>query len=757
MNQQPSVPTAPPPGAVSDEAANGLHLLDYLAVVLQRWPVALGIFLFVSILSVLFIWTRTPRYTATSRLLVERQAVNLTSMQDVFDSGRVNIAQADIMQTQIQLILSAPVMEAVLQTPLLAGNPEFIDAKNPVKKLTKLVKAAPARAGYVLDVSVEHENPVLAAGIVNAVVDAYLENNRARRLGVADGGIAELRRKAAELRQRLDAETAALQSFMASNRMVSFEDAQNIVVDRLKGLNKNLMAAEPLRMQAESRYTTARAILESGVAVETIPGVMENPRVISLKAELSKIEQQYSDQKDRFGPEHQKIKSLVSQMDTLRTQLAMEAANIVAGLRGKYEQALNEENMLREELAKQEEEVLRFNELSARYDMLRRSRDSLQEAYDTIIHRIDELDVSQLSGNGDNVFVISRAEVPQEKSWPVRSKMLLIGFFFGALLAVAFCFFLDYMDTSIKNDADVHAYIGRNVIGGIPAIADEAEDGDGKTDDLFATSHPRSQFAEAFRTIRTALAFTSADAPLTALTVTSVFPSEGKSLVAINLAIAYANIGKRTLLVDTDLRKPRLQHVFSAPSRAGISDLLAAGASLRLKDAIVRTPVDNLSFLPAGTLPPNPVELLDSVRFQQLLGELRQSFDMIIFDAPPALNMVDAIVMAKQTDGLVLVAKAFSTNKFAARQLAQQLDAANIPILGVLLNNVEAPTEGYHSYYYSSYGYHRYYQYETPAAPAAPSRPAPAAQPQQATSFWDRILHRGGKHRARKSQSSSKA
>ncbi len=698
-----------------EASQNELHLMDYLAVVLQRWPVALGIFILVAVLTVLYTWTRTPRYTATSRLLLESRGVNLTAMRDALDQGR--LAQDDIMQTHIQLLTSPRVMEAVLQSGILSKAPGFLESRNPVQKLTKMVKASPAKAGYVLDVSVEHEDPELAAQIVNTVVESYLMRNRERRMNLSDGGIIELRKKADQMRERLAEQSAALQSFMESNRMVSFEDAQNIVVDRLKGLNKNLMAAEPLRMQAESRYLTAKKVLEEGagsaISLESIPGVQESPRINSIKSELTRLQQQYSDVRDRLGKEHQQIKSLTAQIDALSTQLVLEAQSIVAGLKGKYEQALAEETMLREELERQEAEVLRFNDLSSRYNLLKQSRDSLQTTYNAIIQRIDELDVNQLSGQGDNITVESWAEVPQVPSWPSKKKMLLIGFFFGALLAIGFCFFLDYMDTTIKTETDVRTYIGQAILGGIPSAEDESGDDSGNYD-LYSVDNPRSNFAEAFRTIRTALAFASADSALRALAVTSVFPSERKSLIPINLAIAYANVGKRTLIIDTDMRKPRLQHVFPGGGKQGIADLLAADSQLDPGALIRPSTVDNLFYLPAGTIPPNPVELLDSSRFDALLARLKSEFEMIILDAPPSLNMADAMILGKRTDGILLVARAFSTNKFAARQVAQKFAAARVRILGVLLNNVDAPSEGYYSYY-SHYSYYKYYQYgETP-------------------------------------------
>ncbi len=685
----------------NNEEGTGLHLWDYVAVVRQRLPVAAGVFLLVVAATVLYAWTRTPRYTATSRLLIENKGVNLTSMQDAFDPGRSALTQRDLIQTQVQLIKSTPVMEAVLQQGFLAQSKDFRESKDPVRQLAELIQVTPARSGFVLDVSVERESPTEAARIVNAVVSSYLAENRRRRMGVSDEGIAELKKKAEELRVRLNESTTALHAFMATNRMVSFEDAQNIVVDRLKGLNQNLMKAEPLRMQAEAHYRTAEAAMKAGQA-ESIPGVQASTLINGLKTDLARLEQQYSEMRARLGDMHPQLQSTIAQMDAIRTKLAMESTYVVDALRGRYEQALNEEKMLREELRKQEEAVLQFNELAAKYNLFRQSRDSIQEAYSTIIRRIDELNVSQLSGQGDSVFVVSRAEVPQEKSWPSRSRMLLMGIFFGGLLAIGVCFFLDYMDTTIKGESDVRTLLNSSVIGGVPSA--EAEAGDAAFDDLFAVNKPRSHFAEAFRSARTALAFSMVDKPLRSVVVTSTMPVEGKTLTAVNLAIAHAQAGKRTLLIDADLRKPRVHAVFNGRSDVGLSNLLAAD-NLESERAIVQTGIANLFYMSSGPVPPNPVELLDSERFGRRLEEWLKKYEMIVFDAPPMLNLADALVIGKHMDGAVLVVRTFVTNKYAAQQVARQIAASKIKLLGVLLNNVDMPSgAAYSSYYYSRYG-----------------------------------------------------
>jgi capsular exopolysaccharide synthesis family protein len=211
--------------------------------------------------------------------------------------------------------------------------------------------------------------------------------------------------------------------------------------------------------------------------------------------------------------------------------------------------------------------------------------------------------------------------------------------------------------------------------------------------------------------------------------VTSTMPSEGKTLTSINLAVAHAQTGKRTLLVDTDMRKPRLNKLFPGRDSRGLSNLLAAApGSLMPSELIVPTRVDNLFFLPTGPIPPNPVEMLDSNRFNQLVAELQSQYDLLIFDSPPALNLVDSLVIGKRVDGMVLVVRSFVTNKFAAKQVARQVGLSKVKLLGVVLNNVDMPsgTDYYSSYYYSRYG--SYYAEESASGSAGrPSWWAPLA------------------------------
>jgi capsular exopolysaccharide synthesis family protein len=257
------------------------------------------------------------------------------------------------------------------------------------------------------------------------------------------------------------------------------------------------------------------------------------------------------------------------------------------------------------------------------------------------------------------------------------------------------------MDTTIRNDVDIRTHLRSSVLAAVPASSREIEDG--ATPDFVTQTHPRSHAAEAFRALRTALAFRLRNRPLRSLAISSTFPQEGKSVISINLAIAEAQVGKRTLLVDTDMRKPRLHLAFRVTAPTGIADWLSSTTQAPPQSLAIKTSIPNLFFLPCGTIPANPVELLDSPRFLELVKHLETHFDIVIFDSPPSFSLVDALVTAKALDGLLLVTRSFSTPKAPAQQVCDHMRDGGVTLLGVVLNNVDLP---HHAYYYYGSGMH---------------------------------------------------
>ncbi len=688
-----------------------VHLLDYVHVVLQRLPLAIAVFVSVVVIAGLYIWTRTPRFEASSRLLVERNQIDLTDLKSAFDPLMQGISVREYLQTQVEIMRSQSVLERAMHTSELLSDPDFAAAIDPVAELAKRIDVVPLRNTQIIDVAIQREDPQQAARIVNAVVDAFREQALNRRQGVSELGLSELRKKAIELREKLDAASSDVHTFMKDNRIVSFEKTHNVGLERLRDLNDSLASVEPRRIGLQAKIEAARDALRKGQSVDTLPDILDSPVVRTMRLNLATQEQEYSQMLQRLGANHPQLQASQTLLDAARSKMLVEATAILRSMETAFEQVQNEEKMIRDALAKQEDEVIHFNQLAMQFNILAQTRDSVDSAYRTIIRRIEEIDLSRMGGGqGESIFVVSRATPPPKKAWPPRMKYLLLAGMLGGALSVGMCFFIDYMDTTVKSEHDVKRFLRTTVLGMVPnATTEGIQPGDV---DLVFQKNPTSHTAEALRSLRTALVLGHHGAPLRSIVVSSTLPSEGKSLLSVNLAATQARANRRTVLVDADLRKPRLHRVFGIDNTRGLSALLQGEKGVTLDGVIHETGVEGLSFIPCGTIPANPVELLESPRMDELVARLRERFEFVIFDSPPGFALVDSIVLGKRTDGLVLVLRSFVTPKQAAQQFADRLRETGVDLLGVVLNNVDMPRSSYYSRYYKyRYGYSYHYKY----------------------------------------------
>jgi len=712
----PRQPMFQEPEFYEPSATPEIHLMDYVRIILQRLPLSIIIFVTIVALGATYSWTRHPRYKATARLMVEPGQVNLTDIKGAIDPVSAVVGKREFIQTQVELLKSRPVIESVIQRMNLLANKEFNDDKDPVAKFQRLITASPERNTHLINVSIEREDKAEAQRMVNTLITAFIDNARSRRLGVSAEGLEQLRAKEKDLREKLDTANDALQNFMIKSDMVSFDRTQNVVMTRLLDLSRQLNALQPRRMQLQSRVESARAALEAGESITALPDVIDAAIIRSLKLDLSKLANEYSQMVERLGENHPTLQAKTTQIQALETKMAIEANAILQSINMQYEQIKAEETLLQDAIKLQEQEVYRFNSLAADYDKLRRIRDAIDGPYTTISRRIEEIDINRIGGQGENIFIVANAPIPVIPSWPSKKKNMLIAILFGGALAIGVCFFLDYMDTTIKGDADVRRLLHSKILAGIPNIHQK---GEVKNDaDLITYENPRSHTAEAFRTLRTALAFSIPGERISSVVVSSTLPGEGKSFAATSIAITHAQTGKRTLLVDADMRKPRLHAVFNRKAPRGLSTLLQDEA-LDPEQVIEATAIPCLDFIACGPIPQNPAELLENSRFARTLAKLRERYDFIVFDSPPGFSLVDSLVIAKHTDGLILIVKSFQTPKAAAEQFTTRLYEAGVRLLGVVLNTMDAPRTGYYygGYYHAGGGrYAKYYRQEDHAA-----------------------------------------
>jgi capsular exopolysaccharide synthesis family protein len=685
----------------------GGHLWDYVQVLVSRGPIATAAFVSVLVIAAAYTWTRVPRYRAEAEVMIEAARVDLSGLQDARNGvDAMRMTQQDIVETQVNLIQSASVLESALQTGRLLDLPEFAEAVDPVELLRDSLDVTSVRRTTLIKVAILHASAATAARIVNAVVDAYESQEASRKMAVSDKGLAELRDKAEQLRVKLGTESKQLHEFMSDNQMVSLEKSQNIVVARLMELSRKLAEVEPARLSKQSMVETARKAVEEGQSVDAIPEVLASTIIKALKTDLAKLEQEYAELLPRLGESHPQLQAVANQIGALQTKLARESSTIIESMENEYEQALREEELLRTALKEQEGRVMEFNRLSARYDMLKQSLDSAQQAFETIMRRIEEIDINRMSDQGKMSFVVSRASKPTQPSWPRKGAYMMAAVLLGAMLGVGLAFFVDYMDTTVRDEDAVKRTFDCAVVGHVPRLGKQ------EANKLIGAEHGNAHSAEAFRLLRTSLFYRaeslSASGPLKSLVVSSTMPKEGKTLVSSNVAASLALAGKKTLIVDGDLRRPSVKRMLPSAFRKGLADLLEGQNDLDPGAYVQGTSLPNLYVLYAGTVPKSPVELLDTARFGALLSELESRYDHVIIDAPPAGGLSDAIVMGRRTCGLLLVVRSFVTQRRAMEHLAEKLSESQVPLVGAVVNDMDVPSRGYGYYGYSRY-YRKYY------------------------------------------------
>jgi capsular exopolysaccharide synthesis family protein len=435
----------------------------------------------------------------------------------------------------------------------------------------------------------------------------------------------------------------------------------------------------------------------------------------------------------KYGAEHPRIKIIEAQMEAVSKAYQHEIDTNLKMFENRYQALVATEKSLMAMMEKEKLNAIELSKLGVEYRPFERTAEENAKVYDLISKRQREVDLAGLL-RSNNVRVLERAITPGAPSSPKPMQNLMIALACGLGLGIILAFAIETLDNTLKTQIDVETFLGVPVLGLIPIIGQgkldlKGKDKDGKTDDqvrerdLGVFRDPRSMAAECCRSIRTNILFMSPDHPIRTMVITSPSPQEGKTTTAINLAIAMAEAGGRVLLIDTDMRRPRLHRSFAVPNQVGVSTLILGNS--RLEDAIKHTDIANLDVLPCGPVPPNPSELLHTKRFAQILADCGSRYERIILDSPPTSAVTDPAVLGNLADGVILIVKGASTTREAAAHARRQLISAKCRLLGVIVNEIDFsnPGYGYHYYYYrkySRYGY-TYGSGPTPEGPAAPS------------------------------------
>ena len=571
----------------------------------------------------------------------------------------------------------------------------------------------PDRKSSVVRIAVVDESPEFAADLANAVVDAYRDLNVDKRVEGNRDASRWLGVQHDDLRTKLESTEGRLITFMKDNDVLnaSMESQLDEVKQRASAFNGQLAVEEAASIRDTLNVAALKQVREDPALVDTLPEIQAAGVVNSLKTKLVELRATEIDLSARYQAEHPRMKLLHEQMDTLKTELTREIDAVLTAL--ERQKASREASIvgLRAALDVERSKEARLNTLALDYNRLKRERDSQAGLYDMVTSRMKEADItSALPFN--NVRVLDRALAPKAPFRPNLTINLLAALMFGALCGIALIILLELLDTTVKNQIDVER-LKLPFLGLMPQIdtgvgrGAEKRSTEFRERDLFVLRSPRSAVAECARFIRTSLVFMSPDRPLRAIVVTSPGPEEGKTTTAVSIAITMAQTGSRTLLVDTDMRRPRLHKVFGIEAEHGLSTLLVGESTL---DATIKkTEVDKLDVLVCGLPPPNPAEMLLSQHFKDLVAELVKRYDRVIFDAPPLGPVTDPAIVGALTDGVVLVLKCAKTRKDTTEAALKALSDAKARVLGAILNEVDVTSKRYAGAYYAYY--HKYGAY----------------------------------------------
>ena len=718
--------TAPPPVVPVDGGADG-HLLDYVRILYKRRWTAVTAFLIVLATVTTYTFTVTPIYEARTRLLIEAEGPNVINFTEVVDEQRT---KADYYQTQYNILQSRQLARKTIDALQLWESPHFgskpksgfvsglfgtrpADPKNGatsgetseqsrvIDRFLDNLTVSPIRNSRLVDLKYELSDPDLAMRIVNAIAKGYIEQNLEYKFTASKEASDWLGDRLAEQRRQVEAAESALQRYREQHDAISLQDHENIVVQKLADLNAAVTQAKTDKFQKQAMYNQLQSLGGKNGSLDTFPAILSNTYIQQQKAELAQLQSQQSQLSEKLGDKHPEIIKIRTAIQLAQAKLDGEIAKVVQAVRNEYLAAVAKENSLTRALEQQRGEAQAMNRKAIDYGPLERDVQSSKQIYESLLQRAKETGVSR-ELKTSNIRIVDAAERPRVPASPRKLLNFTLALFGGSLLAISLAFFFEYVDSRIKTPDEIRTHLGLTPLGMVPAVQPGSWQGNGP---LISNGVPPG-YAEAIRAIRTNVLFSSAEEGARTLVVTSTAPGEGKTMVAANLAVGLAQAGQRVLLIDADMRCPRLHDLFKHKQEPGLSNLMvghaAPSACIRKSNAL------GLWLLTSGRVPPNPAELLGSQRFKEFIRSLGDHFDSVIIDSPPTLAVTDAAVAAGAASGVIFVIGAEMTTRKAAKVAIQQLQNARVRLVGAVLNRVELEKN---AYYYSGYYKREYVQY----------------------------------------------
>jgi len=766
---------------VDPNAESEVHLLDYWRAIRKRLWLVIGVVALITMLAVVYVARKPDLYEAQSRVQVD-----LEETGNLVNNTRPLYGPTDdpiYFNTQLQILVSPGLMRRVVRTLDLEHNPDFfkgaqrqstwqtfrrmvgLGSKPPevVKPpdqlpLTTSVAQATARedlneakrlAPYVntilaglkvdpvketrgyyketrlIDIKFTHTDPTVAEKVVNAIAEVYVFSNLEKRTEANSTTGDFLQKRIAELQQQIRTSEERLVNYAKNNQIISLDPNQNTVVERLAGLNQQLLQAENERKTAEAAYNAAKVPDAANALVDE--GGKQNGDLEAKLIELRQKRAQLLVDATEEAPEVKEVDQQITELDKqLKDLRGRKSATLLTNLNTRYQQALQREQSLRKAFEQQRAETLSQNEAAINYRIIQQEIETNKSLLNGLLQGAKENDVV-LAGKPNNISIVDYALTPDTPVGPNRTRTVIAAFFLSIGLGLGLALFFEYLDDTVHSTVEVERVLHLPALAVIPSVGSAVRrrvlpgisktaalqkhsngNGNGHSE-LLMNMDSRSPLAEAYRHLRTSVLLSTAGRAPKSLLVTSSLPGEGKTTTAVNTAISLAQTGASVVIIDADMRRPRLQSIFGMQGQLGLSSILSSDVSEGDMLAMVRDDQESgLSVLTSGPIPPNPAELLGSDQMRRLIATLQANYTHVVVDSPPVSSFTDGVLISTMVDGVLLVVHGGKGSRHIVRRSKQLLSDVGAKIFGVVLNNVNLQSHDY--YYYQSYYGQKYYE-----------------------------------------------
>ncbi|MBU1242178.1 polysaccharide biosynthesis tyrosine autokinase [Myxococcota bacterium] len=671
---------------------------------------------------------QTPLYRTSCSVVISSQLPsylgstvksNLAeTSEDFWYEQRYLATQIEVIKSRNIALLAARRLENVDLHQLL-GQPQFAHREPTEEELQRaagvmrgMIQVIPVPESRLVNISAVSTMPLMAKKVADAITEAFIDDNLERRLSSTKSASTWLESQLLSLRKKLDEDEKRLYEFKLKNNIlaVSLEARIQSTTGLILSRSNSVETLDGMARELRAKIQQVRRMRTTDPTLDPSADFLNKPAIVSLRSRYHSAQEKLKEVQVEVMERHEEVIRQERILDVVRGQLTSELALSEDALVAEYQ--LKERNLQesRALMLQAQEEALALAALDIEHSKLLRERNETAKLYELVLSRLKETGLAEeLKTN--NIRLLDAAQIPLAPFKPVLWLNLALGLALGMFFGVAFLFLLFYLDNTIKSQEEAEQYLGSSLLGYIPLLPFQSGS---DPNELYIFKHPQSPIAESVRAMRTNILFMAPDRNLRTFSLTSASPLEGKTTLSTYLAISMAMGGEKTLLVDADMRRPRLHKVFGLKPKFGLSSLIVKKSGY--DESIVHSPVPNLDLLPCGPIPPNPSELLQSSNFKDVYAGLLERYDRIIFDSPPVGLVTDPAIIGQIVDGIMVVMRYGKTTRHLLRNTSKILAGVKINILGGIMNYVDTHRWGDRPYYYRKGrgkrgGYYAYYSH----------------------------------------------